>query len=170
LEKKRLNEACDPSEWLLCAKGLGEQEIDRLLLVDYDTGAVLWKLDPHVSALETAAWRFSVGLVPGISAEVPPTETQVHPATVASTETRAFSESNLKETPQRNRRRVRVEPTNLFKLSSTPYARPWQGDGGGDRHPDDASISPRARAGHIQGDVVLHAIIDKEGYILSFRF
>ena len=168
--KEEIERSLQSERMVVVAQGdLESRKIDRLLLVDSGTEAVLLELDPHVSTLETAAWRFSVGLVPGTSAEVRPTETQAQPANVASTEpgpsanqpTEGATTGNAAEsassTPTSSnglppRMRVPGEVTEAAIVTRTTP-----------RYP------PQARAGHIQGDVILHAIIDKEGYISELQ-
>jgi TonB family protein len=168
--KEEIERSLQSERMVVVAQGdLESRRIDRLLLVDSDTEAVLLELDPHVSALETAAWRFSVGLVPGTAAEARPTETQAQPATVASTEpgpsanqptgdatTGKVAESTSSAPTSSNilppRMRVAGNVTAAAIITRTTP-----------RYP------PRARAGHIQGDVILHAIIDKEGNISELQ-
>ncbi len=144
---------------------LADRRIDRLLLVDYDTEAVLLELDSYISSLNNAAWRFSVGLVPVMSREPQSTETQVQPAAAASTgsgpspnqHTEGAGSGNTGEpvsnTPNSSNNlptRIRV-PGKVTAAAIVSQTKP--------RYP------PQARAGNVQGDVVLQAIIDKEGNI-----
>src|ERR1035437_5062281 len=49
---------------MVVAQGdLEQRKIDRLMVVDYDTETILLELDPHVSAFNGIAWRFSMGQV-----------------------------------------------------------------------------------------------------------
>src|SRR5260370_40390261 len=139
--------------------------VDRLLLVAYDAEAVLLELDSYISSLNNAAWRFSVGLVPVMSREPQSTETQVQPAAAASTgsgpspnqHTEGAGSGNTGEpvsnTPNSSNNlpmRIRV-PSKVTAAAIVSQTKP--------RYP------PQARAGNVQGDVVLQAIIDKEGNI-----
>ena len=117
----------------------GEMEtsrIDRLILVDYNTEAVLLDLDAPVSALSSAGWRLSVGPVPAPPVEPISAEAVAQAASAAAAETLA--------TPIK----VPSDVTAASIVSQTPPEYP-----------------PQARAGGIQGAVVLHATIDKEGKI-----
>ena len=168
--KEEIERSLRSERMVVVAQGdLENRKIDRLLLVDDDTEAVLLELDPHVSALDTAAWRFSVGLVPGISAEVRPTETQVHPSTVASAEpgpsanqpTGGAATGNAAESASNTPTSSNIFPPRLLvpgKVTAAAIVTRTT-----------PQYPPRARAGHIQGDVVLHAIIDKEGYISELQ-
>jgi TonB family protein len=117
---------------------LEERRIDRLLLIDYDTQSVLLELDPHISALNTAAWRFSVGLVTAVSAKQP--------------EAPETSETPAPPKPAPPRLQVPAQVTAAAILTRTNPVYPL-----------------RARAAQIQGDVLLHAIIDKEGKISDLQ-
>jgi TonB family protein len=153
--KEEMERSLRSERWVVVAQGdLENRKIDRLRLVDYDTEAVLLELDPHVSALDTAAWRFSVGLVSTLSAEQRSTETQVQPVAVATTGNAAESPSNapISSTIPPPRRTVPAKVTAAAIVTRTTP-----------RYP------PQARADHIQGDVILHAIIDREGYISELQ-
>jgi TonB family protein len=168
--KEEIERSLRSQRMIVVAQGdVESRKIDRLLLVDYDTEVVLLELDPHVSSLETASWRFSVGLVPGISTEARPLETQFQPATVASTEpgpsanpptggaTTGNGAESSSSTPTSSNilpPRLRV-PGMVTAAAIVTRTTP--------RYP------PQARAGHIQGDVILHAIIDKEGKISELQ-
>jgi TonB family protein len=119
------------------------RKIDRLLLMDYDTESVFQELTAPPSALIAAAWRFSVGLLPSVSAEARPSDSQVQPAPVAATPDPPTPSANLPA-----RIRVPGQVTAASIITRTPPRYPLQ-----------------ARAHQLQGDVVLHAIIDKEGKI-----
>jgi protein TonB len=144
---------------------LADQKIDRLFLVDYKTEAVLLEFDPHISTLNNPAWRFSVGMVPPMPTEPQSTETQVQPAAASSTEpgrptdepTEGATGGNAAESTSSAPNSASIPPTRLRVPSKVTAA---------------AIVSqtkplypPQARAGNVQGDVVLHAIIDKEGKI-----
>jgi len=110
--------------------------IDRLMLVDYDTESVLLDLDATPAALSTSAWRFSVGPVPAPPVEPISAEAVVQAASAAAVETLA--------TP------IKV-PSDVTAASIINQTKP--------------EYPPQARARGIQGAVVLHATIDKEGKI-----
>ena len=144
---------------------LADQKIDRLLLVDYKTEAVLLEFDPHVSALNNAAWRFSVGMVPTMSTEPQPTETQAQPAAVTSTEPGPPADEHTQGAASGNT----GEPTSTTPSSSTispaRVSVPGKVTAAAIVSQTKPRYPPQARANNVQGDVVLHAIIDKEGKI-----
>jgi TonB family protein len=109
--------------------------IDRLLLVDYDTEAVLLELNAPSSALSNPTWRFSVGPVPTAPVEQVSTEKEVHVTEDAKNAAVG---------------RVSV-PGNVTAASIITKTNP--------------EYPAQARASHIQGEVVLRATIDKEGNI-----
>ncbi len=153
--KEEMERTLRSERWVVVAQGdLENRKIDRLLLVDYDTEAVLLELDPHVSALDTAAWRFSVGLVSTLSAEQRSTETQAQPVAAATSGNAAEAASNAPISSTILPPRMTV-PAKVTAAAMVTHTTP--------RYP------PQARADHIQGDVVLHAIIDKEGYISELQ-
>lgn len=117
---------------------LAERKVDRLLLIDNETEAVLLELDPNLSALNTAAWRFTVGSVTTLSSERQDTGTQAA----------APSDPPIPSTPILARIQVPGKVTAAAIVARTKPVYPLQ-----------------ARAAQIQGDVLLHAIIDKEGKI-----
>jgi TonB family protein len=153
--KEEMERSLRSERWVVVAQGdLENRKIDRLLLVDYDTEAVLLELDPHVSALDTAAWRFSVGLVSTLSAEQRSTAPQGQPVAVATTGNAAEPASSAPISSTIPPPRMTV-PAKVTAAAIVTHTTP--------RYP------PQARADHIQGDVILHAIIDKEGYISELQ-
>jgi TonB family protein len=112
------------------------RRIDRLLLVDYNSETVLFEPDASASAFAVAVWRFSVGPVPAPPVEPLSSEARFLAEASAASETLA--------TP------IKV-PANVTAASIVTQTMP--------EYPE------KARAGRIQGEVVLHAIIDKEGKI-----
>jgi TonB family protein len=122
---------------------LEERKIDHLLLVDSDTEAVLLELDTHVPALNTAAWRFSIGVIPAMEADSDSTGTQA--AIVSSTD--SGSPPSSADAPPA---RISV-PSTLTAAAMITHTTP--------------EYPAAAREKNIQGDVVLHAVIDKEGKI-----
>jgi TonB family protein len=125
------------------------RKIDRLQLVDSNTGAVLLELDPHVPALSTAAWRFSIGVLPTMETDSDSAEPQTQPAIVPSMD--SGSPPSSADTPPA---RISV-PSTLTAAAMITHTSP--------------EYPPKARESHIQGDVVLHAIIDKEGRISELQ-
>ena len=111
---------------------LETSRMDRLILVDYDTEAVLLRLDAPASALTSAAWRFSVGPVP-VAPEPALTEVHVQSATAEAVTAPVRVPGNV---------------TAASIIQRTPPEYPAQ-----------------ARARLIQGEVLLHAIIAKDGKI-----
>jgi TonB family protein len=124
---------------------LVDKKIDRLLLVDSDTEAILLELDPHIPALNTAAWRFPVGVIPALPTDLESTEPQTQAAIVSSTD--SASASNSEGAPPA---RINV-PSTLTRAAMIIHMAP--------------QYPAAAREKNIQGDVILHAIIDKEGKI-----
>jgi TonB family protein len=117
---------------VVVAQGDLEQEkIDRYLLVDYDTEAVLLDIDPHTLLLSSLAWRFSIGPVP------------IRPVEPEPVQSAAPADQG---TPSR----ISV-PANVTAASIISQAKP--------------EYPPEARAQQLHGDVVLRAIIDKDGKI-----
>jgi TonB family protein len=150
-EKGDLEQSLRTERMVVVGQGdLGERRIDRLLLVDYETEAVLQEMDPHVSALNNAAWRFSIALVPVVSKDLGPTETLVQPAADATSGSSGVSAPKSPTDANSTPARIRV-PGKVTAASIVTQTRP--------------QYPPQARAGRVQGDVVLHAIIDKEGKI-----
>lgn len=131
---------------VVAAQGdLQSMRIDRLLLVDYDTEAVLHELDAHLQGLTSVAWRFSIGPAP------------VAPAEPASSEAQPPKNGNSSEAapdssaPSKSPAAPIKAPANVTAASILTQTNP--------------EYPAKARAEHIQGDVVLHAIVDKEGKV-----
>lgn len=166
LAKEDIERNLRSERMVVVAQGdLADKKIDRLLLVDYDTEAVLLELDPHLSALNNVAWRFSVGLVLTISTELRSTETQVQPVTAASTEPGPSPNQHMEGTSNGN---MGESVSNTPISSNIPPTRirvPGKVTAATIVAQTKPQYPPQARAGHVQGDVVLHAIIDKEGKI-----
>jgi TonB family protein len=140
--KEEVERRLRSARMVVAAEGdLAERRIDHLFLIDYDTESVLLEIDPHVSALNTAAWRFSVGLVTPTPAERQPQETP--PSAPASP---------APPKPAPTRLQVPAQVTAAAIVTRTNPVYPL-----------------RARAAQIQGDVLLHAIIDKDGKISDLQ-
>jgi TonB family protein len=159
----------------LVVVALGDLEagkIDRLTLIDRDTAAVVLELAVPPSALNNVAWRFSVGPAPIAPAQPKPVEAQAQPAPAAAPEpaptpappapapvqtmqaakSDAISEPAPAPPTSSNAPPERVVvPANVTAASIVTQTRP--------------GYPPQARAKRIQGEVVLHAIIDKEGKV-----
>jgi protein TonB len=147
---------------------LGEKRIDRLFLVDYDTETVLLDLRAHISALNNAAWKFTVGVVASAPTE-PPTETQAPPTAVAATEPAPSPDQNVEAAKNGN---TGESAPDTPISSSTPPTRisvPGKVTAATIVDRINPQYPPEARAGHVQGEVLLHAIIDKEGKISELQ-
>jgi protein TonB len=144
---------------------LVDHRIDRLLLVDYKTEAVLLEFDPHISTFNNPAWRFSDGLVPAKLTEPQTTETQAQPAVGASTEPGPATNEHTEGATSGNA----GEPTsNAPNSSNNPSARirvPGKVTAAAIVSQTKPQYPPQARANNVQGDVMLHAIVNKEGKI-----
>jgi protein TonB len=148
---------------------LGEKRIDRLFLVDYDTETVLLDLRAHISALNSAAWRFTVGVVATTATEPPPAETQAPPAAAASTGPAPSPDQNMEAAKSGN---TGESAPDTPISSSTPPTRvsvPGKVTAATIVDRINPQYPPEARAGHVQGEVLLHAIIDKEGKISELQ-
>ncbi|MGH9679002.1 MAG: energy transducer TonB, partial [Candidatus Acidiferrales bacterium] len=110
-------------------------------LVDYDTETVLAELAPLNPTLASVSWRFAVGPVPAPPVEPPATEAPAKSAAPGQIPP---------ETASAPLAPVKV-PANITEAAILSRTTP--------------EYPARARAAHIQGDVVLRAIIDKEGKI-----
>jgi protein TonB len=142
--KKDIEQNLRSGRMVVVAQGdLETGKIDRLLLVDYDTEAVFLDLDPHLQALSGASWRFSIGPVPTAPAEPAATEAQVQP--------KADSSSASSKTPAAPTK----PPTKVTAATILTQTNP--------------EYPPKARAAQIQGDVVLHANVDKEGKVTDVQ-
>jgi TonB family protein len=131
---------------IVAAQGdMESMRIDHLLLVDYDTEAVLQELDAHVQGLSSAAWRFSIGPVPAAPVEQASSGAQA-PENENNSQ-RAADSSASSKTPAAP---IKV-PANVTAASILTKTNP--------EYPD------KARAARIQGDVILHAMVDKEGKV-----
>ena len=132
---------------------MAKNRIDRLFLADYESESVLLDLSPDISSLNNAPWRFAVGDVPTMPAEAASTDSQIQPG--QNTESapggntgESTSNATASSGPPPNRVRI---PDEVAASSIISQPQP--------------QYPPAAREGHIQGNVVLHAMIDKEGNI-----
>jgi protein TonB len=144
---------------------LENMRIDSLLLVEYDTEGVLLELDAHIQGLSSATWRFSVGPVPAMPVEPVSAESQATPTTTASAEpvpspsqnSQGAKSGNIGEstsgaaTASKTPSTRAIVPGNVTAATIVTQTRP--------------EYPPQAMAARIQGEVVLHAVIDKEGKI-----
>lgn len=125
-------------------------KIDRLLLVDYVTEAVLFELSPNGLGLGSSAWRFSVGPIPTAQVE------QASAGTQAQTPDGGTSGASGHSGPQNTSSSVVpadhvTVPANVVAASIVTKIDPEYPAG--------------ARAKNIQGEVLLHATIDKAGNV-----
>jgi TonB family protein len=144
---------------------LESMRIDSLLLADYDTEAVLLELDAHVQGLSSATWRFSVGSVPAVPVEQVSAESQGTPTTAASAEPAPSPGQNAQGAKSGN---IGGTASGASTASKTPSARavvPGNVTAASIVTQTKPEYPPQAMANHIQGEVVLHAVIDKEGKI-----
>jgi TonB family protein len=146
---------------------LAEKRIDRLFLVDYDTETVLLDMRAHISALHSAAWRFTVGVVATAPTEPPPGETQAPPTAVASTA--PSPDQHLEDAKSGNA--VESAPDTPISSSNPPtrISVPGKVTAAAIVDRTTPAYPPQARAGHLQGEVLLHAIINKDGKISELQ-
>ncbi|MBZ5642156.1 MAG: energy transducer TonB [Acidobacteriia bacterium] len=160
LKSNEIEQGLRPSRVVVVAQGdLEQQKIDRLLIVDYETEGILLELDPHVPILNPVTWRFSIGKVlpPPVDPEPPAAAVQPAPAApVVESEKGSGAEPapNAPNLPAGPPARIAV-PANVEAASIISRTKPV--------------YPPEARAKMIHGDVVLRAIIDKEGKISELR-
>ncbi len=119
--------------------------IDRLLMADYVTEAILFELDGPAQGLAAASWRFSVGPVP-----TPPVEHAAAPDQAEPAESATAPPMGASGSANPPDARVTV-PANVTAASILTQTTP--------------EYPAEARAKNIQGEVVLHATIDKAGNI-----
>jgi len=139
--------------------------IDSLLLVDYDTEAVLLKLDGPIQGLSNASWRFSIGPVPAKPVEPVSADSQATPTTAASAEPVTSPGQNAQGSKSGN---IGESASGASTASKTPTTRavvPGNVTAAAIVTQTRPEYPPQAMANHVQGEVVLHAVIDKEGKI-----
>jgi protein TonB len=133
---------------------LESMKIDRLLLVDYETETVLFEPNSTGSGLGSAAWRFSVGAVPAAPMEQSAADQQARTLDGGTSVT--SGQSGVQNTSSS------AAPANRVSVSANVVAASLI-----------TKINPEypveARAKNIQGEVVLHAIIDKEGNVSQIK-
>jgi protein TonB len=133
---------------------LESMKIDRLLLVDYETETVLFEPNSTGSGLGSAAWRFSVGAVPAAPVEQSAADQQARTLDGGTSVT--SGQSGVQNTSSS------AAPANRVSVSANVVAASLI-----------TKINPEypveARAKNIQGEVVLHAIIDKEGNVSQIK-
>jgi TonB family protein len=142
-------------------------KIDRMNLIDSDTGAVLLELVAPISALSSVAWRFSVGPVPIAPVEPKPAEAQVQPTPNATPVPGPSPDQNVQDAKNENNGESgsNATTTSTSKSPEAPVIVPANVTAASIVTQTTPEYPPQARANRIQGEVVLHAIIDKEGKI-----
>jgi TonB family protein len=140
-------------------------KIDRMTLIDHDTGAVILELTTPTSALSSVAWRFSAGPVPIAPVEPKPAEAQVQPTPDAAPVLGPSTDQNMQDAKNENKGESGPDATTTSKTPETPVLVPANVTAASIVTQTTPEYPPQARANRIQGEVVLHAIIDKEGKI-----
>jgi len=164
--KEDIEQRLRSERMVVVAQGdLESMRIDSLLLVDYDTEAVLLELDAHIQGLSSASWRFSVGPVPAVPVEPVSAESQVPPTTAASPEPGPSPNQNAQGAKSGNIGESASGASTASKTPSTRAIVPGNVTAASIVTQTRPEYPPQAMAGRIQGEVVLHAIIDKEGKI-----
>jgi protein TonB len=151
---------------VVVAKGnLETSKIDRLTLIDSDTGAVLLELAAPISALSNVAWRFSVGPVPVAPVEPAPAAAQVQQTANTSSGVGPSPNENMQGAKSDNNGESGSDPATTSKTPEARVIVPANVTAASIVTQTAPDYPPQARANRIQGEVVLHAIIDKEGKI-----
>jgi TonB family protein len=168
--KKDIEQNLRSGRMVVVAQGdLETGKIDRLLLVDYDTEAVFLDLDPHLQALSGASWRFSIGPVPTAPAEPAATEAQVQPAADSSPDVGATPGQNAQAAKNGNNSESGADSSASSKTPAAPTKPPTNVTAATILTQTNPEYPPKARAAQIQGDVVLHANVDKEGKVTDVQ-
>ena len=170
----------------IVAFGQGDFEagrIDRLFLGDFDTEMLVLDLGAANSEISNIAWRFSPGPVPKKPAEPEPAETQTAsaPAAPANPSAPATAPPAPETAPPASPGQTAQSDAAKSAAggpSATPAPSPAAAKSSGPPVVVPASVEaasivtqaapaypPEARAKLIQGEVLLRAIIDKEGKI-----
>jgi TonB family protein len=140
-------------------------KIDHMNLIDSDTGAVLLELVAPISALSSVAWRFSVGPVPIAPVEPKPAEAQVQPTPDAAPVSGPSPDQNMQDAKNGNSGESGSDAATTSKTPDAPVIVPANVTAASIVTQTTPEYPAQARANRIQGEVVLHAIIDKEGKI-----
>ena len=144
---------------------LESMRMDSLFLVDYDTEAVLLKLDDPIQGLSSASWRVSIGPVPTMPVEPVSAESQATPATAPSAEPVSSPGQNAQGAKSGSIGESASGAATASKTSSTRAVVPGNVTAALIVTQTKPEYPPKAMASHVQGEVVLHAVIDKEGKI-----
>jgi TonB family protein len=140
-------------------------KIDRMTLIDSDTGAVLLELAVPPSALNNMAWRFSVGPAPIAPVEPKPAEAHVQPTPAAAPLPATSPDQNIQGAKSETGSESASYGTTSSKTPEAPVIVPANVTAASIVTQTTPEYPLQARAKRIQGEVVLHAIIDKEGKI-----
>jgi periplasmic protein TonB len=133
---------------------LESMKIDRLFLVDYVTETILLELNSAGAALGSSSWRFSVGPVPAALKEQASADKQAGTSDGGSSVTSGQSGVQNPSSSTAPANRVSVL-ANVVAASIITKINP--------------EYPAEARAKNIQGEVVLHATIDKEGNVSQIQ-
>ncbi len=145
------------------------RKIERLLLVDYQTEAVLQELDPRIPPPYHAEWRFSPVLPPPPPPEPQPTAVQAQAAAPATTETGATADQPKQASENASTSESQASPQPTASAPAKPIHVPANVEAASILSHPAPVYPPKARATRVQGDVVLYAIIDKEGKVSQVR-
>jgi TonB family protein len=129
-------------------------KVDRILLVDSMTEMILFDLSSSGSAFSSAAWRFYIGPIPTMTVEKASSDKLDQSAQGVKSET--SGESVTDKTPSSETTASSVSaPANVVAASVVTKT--------------DPEYPAEARAKNIQGEVILHAIIDKDGNVSKIQ-
>ncbi len=166
LKRDELEQTLRAERLLAVGQGdLEHEKIEKYLLVDSDTETVLSDLAPQSTLLDSMTWRFSIGPVPPLPVEPEPA--------VAPPAAEVAKDSAAVPAPEPHAETPEQAVASDAAPTSAPAA-PAQSEGvqipaSGVAASIITQTAPhypaKARAAHISGDVVLHAMIDKEGKI-----
>jgi TonB family protein len=140
-------------------------KIDRMNLIDSETGTIILELAAPLSALNNIAWRFSVGPTPIAPVEPKPAEAQPQPTPAAAPLPAPSPDQNIQVAKSNNNGESGSDAATISKTPETPVIVPANVTAAAIVTQTTPEYPPQARANRIQGEVVLHAIIDKEGKI-----
>jgi TonB family protein len=145
------------------------RRIDRLFLADYDTETEILELDPHIPTFATAGWRFSVGLVPPVPTELQSSDAPAQPAAATPAEPAPSSGQSMEGARSGNIGAPRSNPSASSSIPPKRLSVPSTVTAASIVTQTKPQYPAQARARRVQGDVILHAIIDKEGKISELQ-
>jgi TonB family protein len=164
--KEDIERSLRSARLVVVAQGdLESMKMDHLLLVDYDTEAVLFELDAQFQGLSSAAWRFSVGPVPTAPVEHASAEAQPQTTAAAPAEPGPSPSQTTEGAKRGDSGEPESDSTGFSKTSTARVVVPANVTAASILSQSKPEYPPQARARRIQGEVVLHAIIDKEGKV-----